>query len=82
MQLFQFFDILSRHFEKYLLTMKLTEHVWVIIFFCISKKKPGEIPISSYRYSELLWRNFEFSPIFHEISQFLGSAMPCDVITT
>ena len=39
-----FFDILSRHFEKYLHTMKLklTEHIWIAIFL-LCKQKPVEI---------------------------------------
>ena len=46
LQPFQFLEILSRQFEKYvrIMKLKLTEHVWIIIPFWISKT-PGKIPI-------------------------------------
>ena len=64
-----FFDILSRHFEKYLHTMKLklTEHVWIVIFL-LYKQKTGEIPVFSFFYSKIfrfrhaLWRHNYVAP--------------------
>ena len=76
---FSFKKTLILHFEKYLHTMmlKLTEHVGITIFLLYKQKNPVK-----FWYSELLYWNFEFSPILRKISQFSGPACFYDVITT
>ena len=64
------------------MVLKLTEHVGITTFLLYKQKKKKK-KAAKFRYSELLWRNFEFSPIFRKKkSQFSGPACFYDVITT
>ena len=72
--------------------LKLTEHVWMVIFLLYEQKnketkqkqtkqnKEKEKAVK-FRYLELFHNFFEFSPNCHEKSQFSGSAMLYDAIT-